>query len=78
MFGPTIYINSGSIDLHAKAGTQPTELSEMTLNESCKNVLGYDDFGKVIPDYICTVQNSGDTTEIILDGLNAEDLGEIE
>lgn len=78
---PSVWINSGSVDIRtSQSATQPSELSDMTLNTSETAVSGLKVVSKstnTIPNYIAIVQNTGETTEIIASGLQIIDLGAI-
>lgn len=76
-FKPYIYINSGTVDVYGSGCfTQPTSLSELTLEEENTAVDGFDTFD-LIPTYIVVKQNAGTSTEIVVSGLKLNDLGEI-
>lgn len=76
MFFPTIFINGGAVDIYASgSNVQPQDVSDMILSSENSNISGYDSF-YVIPKYIYITQKSGTTTEIIIGGINATDLGE--
>jgi hypothetical protein len=71
------WINSGTVDVYTSdSATQPTALSNMTLNSEDTNVGGKNAFGE-LASYIAFVQNTGTTTELILNNVNAESLGSI-
>ena len=76
-YKPYIYVNTGTVDLYASgAMTQPTSISDMTIEPENQAVDGFDIF-ELIPEYICVKANEGAPTEIVLAGLKATDLGEI-
>lgn len=72
-----MWINSGSVDIFGSdSETRPTSLSEMTLNPENSNVSGHDYFD-AIPVYLAIRQNTGTTNEVIVTGLELENLGNI-
>lgn len=76
-FKPYIYINSGTVDVYGSGGlSQPTSLSELTLEDENTAVDGFDIFD-LIPTYILVKQNTGTSTEIVVSGLRLNDLGEL-
>lgn len=76
-YKPYIYVNAGTVDVYGSGClTQPTSLSEMTLEDENTAVDGFDIF-ECIPEYICVKQNTGETTEIVVAGLKVIDLGEL-
>lgn len=74
---PSIYIDSGSIDVYTYNGaTQPASKAAMTLNNNDTNVSGLNKM-QLVPTYIYVEQNAGTSAEIIVSGLNVTDLGAI-
>lgn len=77
LFYPTVFIKGGSVNIYASGSSEvPTSISDMVLNKENTNISGYDSFF-IIPQYIYVTQNSGTTTEIIIDGLNANEIGDL-
>lgn len=76
-YKPYIYINKGTVNVYGSGClTQPTHLSDMTLEQENTAVDGFDTFD-CIPEFICVTQNAGTTTEIVVAGLKVTDLGEL-
>ena len=76
-YKPYIYINKGTVDVYGSGClTQPTQLSDMTLEQENTAVDGFDTFD-CIPEYVCVKQNTGESTEIVVAGLKVTDLGEL-
>ena len=75
--GKFIWVNSGTVDIKASASaTQPTVSTDMTLNTEDTGVAGAHVF-QTLTNYIWIAQSTGTTTEIIISGVQAEDLGVI-
>lgn len=76
-FNPSIWINSGSIDIYCSdSATQPTALSQMTLNASDTAIIGKNII-ECLGTYMALKQNTGTSTEIIISGIEAQNLGAI-
>lgn len=74
---PSIYINSGSINVYSYNGaTEPAARATMTLDSADTGITG-NKFFEIIPTYISVVQNAGTSTEIVLSGVQIKDLGAI-
>lgn len=74
---PSLFVNSGSVNVYGYNGaTKPTQLSGMVLPTINENVSALFTFN-VIPSYIAITQNSGTITELVLSGLEIQDLGAI-
>jgi len=74
---PSFWLDQGSVDVYVSNSlTQPTSRSQMTLDTDDVNISGIRQFG-VIPTYIFVTQNTGSPTEIVVAGLEVEDLGVI-
>ncbi len=74
---PSFWVDAGSVDVFvSNSVTTPTALSEMTLDTDDTDIAGLRQFG-VIPTYILVKQNTGVSTEIVVAGLEVEDLGVI-
>jgi len=74
---PSFWVNAGSVDVYvSNSATQPTTRSQMTLDTDDVNIAGIRQFG-VIPTYIFVTQNTDVTTEVVVAGLEVEDLGAI-
>lgn len=72
-----LFINSGTVSVYGSdSATQPTALSQMTLNTENTGVSGIKEFG-LVPKYIAIVQASGTTTELVSYGINAVNLAAI-
>lgn len=74
----SIWINAGEADLYCSdSATQPTALSQMTLNDGDTGLKGKTKLG-ALPTYIAIVQN-GDIapTEIVITGIEVNNLGDI-
>lgn len=70
-----IWIDSGSIDIYSSnSKTQPTQLSDMTLNTEDTNVTGIMALD-IIPRWIYIDQNTGTSTEIVSTGIDVESKG---
>ena len=78
VFYPYIYINSGSVDIYGSSGLQvPESISDMVLSSENTNISGHDSFC-IVPTYIYITQNTGTTTEIVVDGIEIhETFGEL-
>ena len=75
--GKFIWVNSGTVDIKASASaTQPAVSTDMTLNTEDAGVAGTHVF-QTLTNYIWIAQNTGTTTEIVISGVEAEDLGVI-
>lgn len=75
--GANLAVNSGSVDVYgSNSPTQPTALSEMTLEDLDTNISGITEFA-LLPRYIAFVQNTGTTTELVTTGLNVVERGSI-
>jgi hypothetical protein len=76
-FAPSIWINSGSVDVYCSdSATQPTALTAMTLNISDTAISGKNII-ECLGSYISLKQNTGTSTEIIIGGVDIQDLGAI-
>lgn len=76
-FSPSIWINSGSVDIYVSdSATKPTALSEMTLSTSDTNISGKNII-QCLSTYLALVQNTGTSTEIVIGGVDIQDLGAI-
>jgi len=65
----SIFVNVGSVNIYAYDGaTQPESLTDMVLGTSAAGILG-DTPLEIVPTYIAITQNSGVSTEIILNGI---------
>ena len=74
---PSFWVSDGSVDVYVSNSlTQPTALSEMTLDTDDVAIGGIRQFG-VIPTYILVKQNTGSSTEVVVAGLEVEELGVI-
>lgn len=74
---PYVSVNTGSVDIHAvTSATQPTALSEMPLADVDTGVSATREVMTAVR-YISFKQNTGTTTEIVLSGIEVEDLGAI-
>lgn len=74
---PNIFINSGGVNIYgSNSATEPTALSQMALTADNTNVEGQAAFG-FIPRYIAITQNTGMTTELVVSGLQARNVGPI-
>jgi len=72
---PNLYVNSGSVDVYVHNGaTQPAARANMVLEDT--GLTGVEAF-EIIPTYISIIQNAGTTTELVVSGLEVEDLGVI-
>lgn len=72
-----LFVNSGTVNVYGSDSlTQPTAISEMTLNAENENVSGVLSFG-VIPKWLAITQNSGTTTELVSYGVAVVGLGAI-
>jgi hypothetical protein len=72
-----VSVNDGSIDVYgSNSATQPSTLAEMPLNDGDTDLKGINEFN-VIPKYVAFVQNTGTTTEIVLNGVRVQELGDI-
>ena len=83
VFYPKIFIDGGSIDIYASEGDYstgkmlpPSSLSDMVLERENTNISGYDTFF-MLPIYIYMTQNTGTTTNILIDGINEPDIIEV-
>jgi len=74
----SIFVDSGSLNIYAYDGaTQPAALSNMVLSTTATNIAGESPF-EVVPTYLAVAQNTGTSTEIILNGIEIiSNLGEI-
>lgn len=69
----TLFINSGTVDIYiSESTTVPTDTTQMYKQDA--GIYGLRAFD-MIPRYMVIMQNSGATTEIVLEGLKAVDLG---
>jgi hypothetical protein len=76
-FNPSIWVNSGSVDIYCSdSATKPTALSTMTLNLSDTAISGKNVI-ECLGSYISLKQNIGTSTEIIISGVDTQDLGAI-
>lgn len=74
---PSLFVNSGNVNVYGYNGaTKPTQLSGMVLPTINQNINTLFTFN-MIPSYIAITQNSGTTTELVLSGLEIQDLGAI-
>lgn len=74
----SIFVNSGSVNIYAYDGaTKPTALTDMVLSNTATNIAGETPL-ELVPTYIAVIQNSGTSTEIVLNGIDVlADLGAI-
>lgn len=76
-FAPSIWVNNGSVDIYVSdSATKPTALSEMTLASSDTNISGKNII-QCLSTYIALDQNTGTSTEIVIGGVDIQDLGAI-
>lgn len=72
---PNLFIKDGTVDIYgSQSATEPTTIGEMVLNSENTNVSDISGFG-FIPRYIFIQQNTGVTTEIVVSGVQVNNLG---
>lgn len=72
-----LFINSGSVNVYGSNSEEvPENLTDMVLTDSSTNVTALNYFD-IIPKYIAITQNAGTTTELIISGVEINNLGEI-
>jgi len=73
----SLYINSGKVNVYGYNGaSEPSSLSDMTLNSENEGVFGTVPFS-TIPTYIAVEQNDGTTTELVVSGLDVNEIEDI-
>ena len=74
---PTIWIKDGAIDLReSNSATQPATVANMTLSSANTNITGLKELNYVTR-YITLVVNVTSPTEIVVTGMEVNDLGAI-